>query len=78
MGIYVSHDAAWIEVLQNLHDRRLWQEEFRSFPSIFFGAGFGIYDSAPHIGYFVNGEEVTADDLKEITLDKCPPTLHST
>ncbi len=70
LGIYVSHDAAWIKVLQNLHDPKLWREEFRSFPPIFFGAGFGIYDTSPHIGYFVKGEDLPAEYLKEITIDK--------
>jgi len=70
LGIYVSHDAAWIKVLQALHDRELWEDSFKSFPPIFFGAGFGIYDSSPHIGYFIKGEEVPTDYLKEITIDK--------
>jgi len=70
LGIYVSHDAAWVKVLKVLHDRKLWEEQFKSYPPIFYGAGFGIYDSSPHIGYFVAGEDVPDDYLKEITIDK--------
>lgn len=69
-GVFVSHDAAYIKVLQQFHDPELWRNEFRAFPPIFFGAGFGIYDGSPHLGYMIKGESTSADYLKRLTLDK--------
>jgi len=69
-AIYVSHDVAYIKVLQDLLDRSLWLDELSSFPPILFGAGFGIYNSSPHIGYFVVGDDVPAEYFKQLTIDK--------
>lgn len=70
LGIFVSHDVAWVKVLQALYDKTLWEETFKEFPPLLFGAGFGIYDESPHLGYFVKGEEVPSDYLKEITINQ--------
>jgi O-methyltransferase len=69
-GIFFSHDTAFITVLQHLHDEKLWRDELKSFPPIFFGAGFGVCDLAPHLGYMVKGADVSAAYLKNLTLDK--------
>jgi len=69
-GIFFSHDVAFITVLQHLYDRELWANELKDFPPIFFGAGFGVCDLAPHIGYMVKGADVSAEYLKNLTLDK--------
>jgi predicted O-methyltransferase YrrM len=68
-GIFFSHDVAFITVLQHLLDKDLWLNELKSFPPIFFGAGFGVCDQSPHLGYMVKGN-VTAEYLKNLTLDK--------
>jgi O-methyltransferase len=68
-GIFFSHDVAFITVLQHLYDRDLWLNELKSFPPLFFGAGFGVCDQSPHLGYMVKGN-VSADYLKNLTLDK--------
>ncbi len=69
-GIFYSHDTAFITVLQHLLDEDLWLNQLKSFPPIFFGAGFGVCDLAPHLGYMVKGRNVSADYLKSLTLDK--------
>jgi O-methyltransferase len=69
-GIFFSHDVAFITVLQYLYDKELWLNELKSFPPIFFGAGFGVCDISPHLGYMVKGEAVTAEYLKDLTLNK--------
>lgn len=69
-AIFVSHDAAYIKVLQALHDEDMWRNRFNSFPPIFFGAGYGVYNSSPHIGYFVKGKALAPEYLKRLTLDQ--------
>jgi O-methyltransferase len=69
-GIFVSHDAAYIKVLQTFHNEAMWRDIFHSFPPMFFGAGFGICDSSPHIGYFVKGIDLDPGYLKGLTIDQ--------
>jgi O-methyltransferase len=69
-GIFFSHDVAFITVLQHLYDEDLWINKLKSFPPIFFGAGFGVCDQSPHLGYMVKGNDVSADYLKNLTLEK--------
>ncbi|HWW86427.1 MAG TPA: TylF/MycF/NovP-related O-methyltransferase [Vicinamibacterales bacterium] len=69
-GIYVTHDAAYIKVLQELHRATLWQEQFKSVPPILFGAGFGLCNDSPHLGYMVKGESLSSEYLKSLTIDK--------
>lgn len=69
-GIYVSHDTAYIKVLQELYNPELWREEFKSIPPILFGAGYGLCNESPHLGYMVKGDSLTPDYLKSLTIDK--------
>jgi O-methyltransferase len=68
-GVYFSHDVAYIKVLQALGDSRLWRDVFKEDQPIFFGAGYGMCDSSPHLGFAVKGE-VPADYIKSLTYDK--------
>ena len=69
-GVYVSHDFAFIKVLFALHDRKIWSNLFNSYPPIFFGGGFGLYDSSPHIGFFLKGDSLDPDYIKSLMIDK--------
>lgn len=69
-GIYVTHDTAYIKVLLEMYNPVLWREQFKSIPPILFGAGFGICNESPHIGYMVKGESPSPDYLKSLTIDK--------
>ena len=69
-GIYVTHDTAYIKVLQELYNPELWREEFKSIPPILFGAGYGLCNESPHLGYMVKGDSLTPDYLKSLTIDK--------
>lgn len=69
-GLYFSHDVAFVKVLQAILDRKLWLDTLSDFPPIFFGAGFGMVDGSPHLGFFVKGEGVTAEYINSITLEK--------
>jgi hypothetical protein len=68
-GAFFSHDIAYIKVLQAFNDEHLWREIFYEHPPILFGAGYGICDSSPHLGFAVKGQ-VTADYIKSLTFDK--------
>lgn len=69
-GVYFSHDAAYIKVMQVLFDEKLWRDELKSFPPVFFGGGFGLGDSSPHLGFFVKGRDVPAEYVKGLTINK--------
>jgi len=69
-GIYATHDTAYIKVLQELYRPELWRNTFKSTPPILFGAGYGLCDSSPHLGYMVKGDNLTAEYLKSLTIDK--------
>ncbi|MGH3626093.1 MAG: TylF/MycF/NovP-related O-methyltransferase [Sciscionella sp.] len=69
-GIYASHDVALIKSLQVLLSQEVWSDEIGEFPPILFGAGFGVCDSAPHMGYFVKGNAIAVEYLKSLTLNK--------
>ncbi len=59
-----------IKVLQELYRPDLWRNTFKSIPPILFGAGYGLCDSSPHLGYMVKGDGLTAEYLKSLTIDK--------
>ncbi len=69
-GLFVTHDTAYIKVLQEFYNSRLWQEDFQSVPPILFGAGFGLCNASPHVGYMVKGQNLTPEYLKNLTIDK--------
>jgi O-methyltransferase len=68
-GIYVTHDAAYIKVLQEIYNPDLWRT-FDSLPPVLFGAGYGISNESPHLGYMVKGERLSADYLKTLSVNK--------
>jgi hypothetical protein len=67
-GVFFSDDCAYIKVLLALTDERLWKELGQS-PPIFFGAGSGMCDASPHLGFAVKGR-VAADYIKNLTFYK--------
>lgn len=69
-GIYATHDAAYVKVLQNFYNGDLWTKQFKAIPPILFGAGYGICNDSPHLGYMVKGEDLSPDYLKSLTIDK--------
>jgi O-methyltransferase len=68
-GIYVTHDTAYLKVLLELYNRDLWLNRFKEIPPILFGAGYGLCDASPHLGYMVKGD-VTPEYLKSLTIKK--------
>ncbi len=68
-GVYVSHDIAYLKVLDAILDKNLWESVLLEFPPVLFGAGFGLCDSAPHMGFFVK-ENRDPVYIKGLTIDK--------
>ena len=69
-GVYFSHDIAFIKVLQTILEENLWREVFKEYPPILFGAGYGLRDSSPHLGFMVKGKLTTAEYINCLTIDK--------
>jgi hypothetical protein len=69
-GIYVTHDAAYIKVLQEVYSPELWKKRFNAVPPILCGSGYGLCNDSPHLGYMVKGENLSAEYLKRLTIDK--------
>lgn len=69
-GVFVSHDVAFIKVMQTMLDPDLWATQLKCPPPIFFGAGFGMGDLAPHMGFAVKDDGGSAAYVKELTLEK--------
>jgi hypothetical protein len=61
--------VAYIKVMQTLLDHALWTTVLKDFPPVFFGAGFGLGDLAPHLGYAVKCP-VSAEYINSLTLEK--------
>jgi hypothetical protein len=69
-GAYVTHDAPFIKALQEFYNRDLWVNQFKEWPPILFGAGYGLCDHSPALGYMVKGDDLSADYLKSLTIGK--------
>jgi O-methyltransferase len=70
-GIYVTHDAAFIKVLQEIYNPQLWRDKLGgAMPPILFGAGYGLCNESPHLGYMVKGDTLSPAYLKSLTMDK--------
>ena len=68
-GIYFSHDVAFIKVAQVLMDSHVWREVFQEPTPILFGAGWGLGDASPALGFMVKGQQ-SAEYIKSLTLEK--------
>jgi len=69
-GVFFTHSAPYLKVLLTLCDRYLWENVFKTFPPIFFGAGGGMCDSSPHLGFLIKGNTITPEYIKGLTIDK--------
>jgi Macrocin-O-methyltransferase (TylF) len=72
-GVLFSHDVTFLKVLRLFSDVRFWLETLDSTPPILFGAGFGICDDSPHLGFCVKSREHDADYLSRLILYKGLP-----
>lgn len=69
-GVFFMHDIGFIKLLQTIMDEKLWTEQFKEFPPIIFGAGYGMGDDAPYLGMMVRGREITAEYINSLTVFK--------
>jgi O-methyltransferase len=65
-GVFFSHDIAYIKVIQNFVDEELWKNTLHEHPPIFWGAGYGMGDGSPHLGFAVKGP-MTAEYVKNLS-----------
>jgi hypothetical protein len=68
-GVFFTHDAAYVKVLQAFTDRVSWRDVLHEHPPIFFGAGFGLGDAAAHLGFAVNAS-FEPEYIKALALNK--------
>lgn len=71
-AVYFSRDVAFTKVLQALFDERLWRDELHDFPPILFGAGYGMRDASPHLGFMVKGRPLSAEQIAGLMIAKSP------
>ncbi|HXH81756.1 MAG TPA: TylF/MycF/NovP-related O-methyltransferase [Candidatus Tectomicrobia bacterium] len=71
-GVFFSHDVAFLNALLALTDDELWRTRLAHRVPIVFGAGYGVCDASPHLGFLVKGWPLTPDYLARITLPRRP------
>ncbi|MGE3509043.1 MAG: TylF/MycF/NovP-related O-methyltransferase [Vicinamibacterales bacterium] len=54
-GTYFSRDVALSKVLTELSDDALWKHELQCDRPLMFGAGFGLSDASPYLGFMAKG-----------------------
>lgn len=66
-GVFVTHDTAYLKVLKEFMTSDAWDRGGN--PPLLIGAGFGLGDTAPHVGFMVKGE-IDPDYIKSLTLER--------
>lgn len=72
-GVYFSHDIAFLKVLEEITDERIWQKVLSEPLPLIFGAGYGLSDSSPHLGVLVKGQggrRASPEYINSLTLEK--------
>ncbi len=69
-GVFFSHDVAFLKVLRLFVDAGFWRSHLDTAPPILFGAGFGLCDDSPHLGFCVKAREQDADYVGQLLLYK--------
>jgi hypothetical protein len=73
-GVYFSRDVALSKVLAAMSDPELWRRELCTERPLIFGAGFGLGDASPCLGFMVKGESLPSEYVDTLRLHK-PATL---
>lgn len=68
-AIYFSRDVALTKALQALYEPQLWRE-LDALPPLLFGAGYGLNDGSPHLGFMVKGADISAEYLDSLRIHK--------
>lgn len=72
-GVLFSHDVSFYKVVRLFADAEFWRKHLGVSPPILFGAGFGICDDSPHLGFCLKGREGDADYVSSLILYKGLP-----
>lgn len=69
-GVLFSHDVTFFKVVQLFSDVDFWRKFLGTAPPILFGAGFGICDDSPHLGFCVKARSLDPDYVSRLLLYK--------
>jgi O-methyltransferase len=72
-GVFFSHDVTFLKVLRLFSDTVFWRDVLGTSPPIVFGAGFGICDDSPHLGFCVKARDLDPDYVSRLLLYKGLP-----
>jgi O-methyltransferase len=56
-GVFFSHDIAFVKVLQAFTDPELWNDVLRQPMPIIFGAGYGLCETSPNLGFLAKCDD---------------------
>lgn len=68
-AVYFSHDVSYIKALEAISDADLWHDVLRECRPIVFGAGYGMGDGSPELGFFLKGS-APPEYINSLTLSK--------
>lgn len=67
-GAFFSHDVAFIKATLELLNPKMWSGKFGEFPPVLFGAGYGLGEYSPHLGFIIKSSD--PGYIKSLTLQK--------
>ena len=68
-AVYFSHDVSYIKALEAISDADLWHDFLCECRPIVFGAGYGMGDGSPELGFFLKGS-ASPEYINSLTLSK--------
>ena len=68
-AVYFSHDVSFIKALEAILDSNLWHDLLGECRPIVFGAGYGMGDGSPELGFFLKGS-ASPEYINSLTLSK--------
>ena len=69
-GVLFSHDVAFLHALQAMTDENLWRDVLGEQVPILFGAGYGMCDASPHLGFMVKGRNLSPAYLQKLAFHR--------
>jgi hypothetical protein len=67
---FFSHDVSFLKVVDSLQSPDLWRDVLHEHPATLYGAGFGMGDGAPYLGFMVKGPGATPEYVKSLLIIK--------
>jgi O-methyltransferase len=67
-GIFFSHDVEFANALEVFADEKLWRDVLRWPMPLLLGAGYGLCDASPHVGFLLKTRRLTPEQLGPLAL----------